>query len=64
MLILRELLVLAHGQELKLALGLWCWLLWTGLGALLGGRLRGPALSPPPQPSPLKGEGVKRLQFR
>ncbi len=37
-LILRELLVLARGQELKLALGLWCWLLWTGLGALLGGR--------------------------
>ena len=39
MLILRELLVLAQGQELKLALGLWGWLLWTGLGALLGGRL-------------------------
>ncbi len=38
-LILRELLVLAQGQELKLALGLWCWLLWTGLGSLLGGRL-------------------------
>lgn len=38
MLILRELLVLAQGQELKLALGLWGWLLWTGLGALLGGR--------------------------
>ncbi len=45
-LILRELLVLAQGQELKLALGLWCWLLWTGLGSLLGGRLtpRAPAL--------------------
>ncbi|MFI5355046.1 MAG: hypothetical protein ACHQX0_05500 [Desulfobaccales bacterium] len=38
MLILRELLVLAQGQELKLAMGLWGWLLWTGLGALLGGR--------------------------
>lgn len=37
-LILRELLVLAQGQELKLALGLWGWLWWTGLGALLGGR--------------------------
>ena len=38
-LILREILVLAQGQELKLALGLWCWLLWTGLGSLLGGWL-------------------------
>jgi spermidine synthase len=38
-LILRELLVLAQGQELKLALGLWCWLLWVGLGSLVGGRL-------------------------
>jgi len=38
-LILREILILAQGQELKLALGLWCWLLWTGLGSLLGGRL-------------------------
>jgi spermidine synthase len=38
-LILRELLVLCQGQELKLALGLWCWLLWTGLGSLGGGRL-------------------------
>jgi spermidine synthase len=37
-LILRELLVLAQGQELKLALGLWCWLLWVGLGSLVGGR--------------------------
>ncbi|HEX9883767.1 MAG TPA: hypothetical protein VGA79_07365, partial [Desulfobaccales bacterium] len=36
-LILRELLVLAQGVELKLALGLWCWLLWTGLGSLAGG---------------------------
>lgn len=47
-LILREILVLAQGQELKLALGLWCWLLWTGLGSLLGGwlasrRTSGPA---------------------
>lgn len=40
-LILRELLVLCQGQELKLALGLWCWLLWTGLGSLVGGRLAG-----------------------
>jgi spermidine synthase len=37
-LILRELLVLAQGVELKLALGLWGWLLWTGLGSLLGGH--------------------------
>lgn len=37
-LVLRELLALAQGQELKLALGLWCWLVWTGLGSLLGGR--------------------------
>lgn len=38
-LILRELLVLCQGQELKLALGLWCWLMWTALGSLAGGRL-------------------------
>ena len=37
-LILRELMVLAQGQELKLALGLWAWLLWAGLGSLAGGR--------------------------
>jgi hypothetical protein len=41
-LILRELLVLAQGQELKLALGLWGWLLWVGLGSLAGGRLHPP----------------------
>ena len=41
-LILRELLVLAQGQELKLALGLWGWLLWVGLGSLAGGRLQAP----------------------
>jgi spermidine synthase len=41
-LILRELLVLAQGQELKLALGLWSWLLWVGLGSLAGGRLNSP----------------------
>ena len=41
-LILRELLVLAQGQELKLALGLWGWLLWAGLGSLAGGRLHPP----------------------
>lgn len=40
-LILREILVLAQGQELKLALGLWSWLVWTGLGSLLGGWLAG-----------------------
>ena len=45
-LILRELLVLAQGQELKLALGLWCWLLWVGLGSLLGGRLHPAAVEP------------------
>jgi len=45
-LILRELLVLAQGQELKLALGLWCWLLWVGLGSLAGGRLHAPGLRP------------------
>jgi spermidine synthase len=45
-LILRELLVLAQGQELKLALGLWCWLLWAGLGSLLGGRLQGSEVGP------------------
>jgi hypothetical protein len=38
-LILRELLVLAQGRELMLALALWSWLLWTGLGSLWGGRL-------------------------
>jgi spermidine synthase len=37
-LILRELLVLGQGSELKLALGLWGWLLWVGLGSLWGGR--------------------------
>lgn len=41
-LILRELLVLAQGQELKLALGLWGWLLWAGLGSLAGGRRHSP----------------------
>jgi spermidine synthase len=51
-LILREILVLAQGQELKLALGLWCWLFWTGLGSLLGGWL---AARHPPGPSALAG---------
>jgi len=46
-LILREILVLAQGQELKLALGLWCWLLWTGLGSLLGGWLASRCASGP-----------------
>ncbi|MHB8069508.1 MAG: fused MFS/spermidine synthase [Desulfobaccales bacterium] len=50
--ILREFLVLAQGQELKLAMGLWCWLLWTGLGSLLGGRL---ASRYPPAASQLGG---------
>jgi spermidine synthase len=45
-LILRELLVLAQGQELKLALGLWCWLLWVGLGSLAGGRRHAPGVEP------------------
>jgi spermidine synthase len=45
-LILRELLVLAQGQELKLALGLWGWLLWAGLGSLAGGRLHPPEVGP------------------
>lgn len=45
-LILRELLVLAQGQELKLALGLWCWLLWVGLGSLAGGRFTPAAAGP------------------
>jgi spermidine synthase len=45
-LILRELLVLAQGQELKLALGLWGWLLWAGLGSLAGGRLHGSGVGP------------------
>jgi spermidine synthase len=45
-LILRELLVLAQGQELKLALGLWCWLLWAGLGSLAGGRLQAAGVRP------------------
>jgi spermidine synthase len=51
-LILREILVLAQGQELKLALGLWCWLLWTGLGSLLGGWL---AVRYSPGPGTLAG---------
>ncbi len=37
--ILREVLVLCQGQELKLALGLWCWLMCTGIGSLVGGRM-------------------------
>lgn len=38
-LFLRELLVLGQGNELLLGLGLWAWLVWTGLGSLWGGRL-------------------------
>ena len=37
--ILREFLALAQGNELFLGLGLWAWLIWTGLGSLVGGRL-------------------------
>ena len=59
-LILRELLVLAQGQELKLALGLWGWLLWTGVGALLGGRRGRPGSHPHPHPPPSRGR-EKRL---
>jgi spermidine synthase len=36
--ILREFLKLAHGNEVFLGLGLWAWLIWTGCGSLLGGR--------------------------
>ena len=53
-LILRELLVLAQGQELKLALGLWGWLLWAGLGSLAGGRLH-PPVAPGVGPGRLGG---------
>jgi spermidine synthase len=51
-LLLQELLVLAQGQELKLALGLWSWLIWTGLGSLFGDRL---ARGFPPRPAYLGG---------
>ncbi|HAY22076.1 MAG TPA: hypothetical protein DCY27_07905 [Desulfobacterales bacterium] len=37
--ILREFLTLAQGNELYLGLGLWAWLVWTGLGSLAGGWL-------------------------
>ncbi len=37
--ILREFLALAQGNEIFLGLGLWAWLIWTGLGSLVGGRL-------------------------
>ncbi len=37
--ILREFLALAQGSEVFLGLGLWAWLVWTGLGSLVGGRL-------------------------
>jgi spermidine synthase len=40
-LILREILVVALGQELKLGLALWGWLWWTGMGSLAGGWLWG-----------------------
>ncbi len=37
--ILREFLGLAQGNEIFLGLGLWAWLIWTGLGSLAGGHL-------------------------
>ncbi len=37
--LLREFLLLARGNEIFLGLGLWTWLAWTGLGSLWGGRL-------------------------
>ncbi|MBM4287273.1 MAG: hypothetical protein FJ135_03825 [Deltaproteobacteria bacterium] len=37
--ILREFLTLAQGNELYLGLALWAWLLWTAVGSLTGGRL-------------------------
>ncbi len=37
-LVLRELLVLFHGNELSTGLVLACWLLWTAAGSGLGGR--------------------------
>ncbi len=40
-LILRELLVLFHGNELSTGLVLACWLLWTALGSALCGRAGG-----------------------
>lgn len=52
-LILREILVLAQGQELKLALGLWGWLFLTGLGSLLGGWLAGRRSPTPAVPANL-----------
>ncbi|MGQ9687475.1 MAG: hypothetical protein ACUVXF_01620 [Desulfobaccales bacterium] len=52
-LILREILVLAQGQELKMALGLWCWLVWTGLGSLAGGWLAAPCAPGPMAPAGL-----------
>ncbi len=40
-LLLREFLLLARGQEIYLALGFWAWLGWTGTGSWWGGRLAG-----------------------
>ncbi len=40
--LLRELMVIAGGNELSLGLGLAAWLGWTGLGAALSGRLARP----------------------
>ena len=57
-LILRELLVLAQGQELKLALGLWAWLLWAGVGSLAGGRRRAPGA---PEMAPARLGGLLAL---
>ena len=37
--LLREFLLLARGNEIFLGVGLWTWLAWTGAGSLWGGRL-------------------------
>jgi spermidine synthase len=40
--LLRELMVVFHGNEISVGLVLACWLAWTAAGAALGGRLRWP----------------------
>ncbi len=42
--LLRELMVLFHGNEISVGLVLACWLAWTAAGAALAGRLRRPRL--------------------
>jgi len=39
--LLREFLILARGNELQLGVGLWAWLFWAGWGSLGGGRWGG-----------------------